>query len=175
MDRRSSRTNARPWALCLLILLVAVTAVADPQVKLGTGGKMCAALTAADFKAVGLAPDPAPPRPPNSTEPGGAYCTYTKAWVKDGGIEFDIFDSGSDAKATLATILGDAGPAKPAGLTGVEESVLNLSADAGGTTRHAFLAVRDKGLVFTIAIPTGPKAKEQLFALARLVLDRVKH
>jgi hypothetical protein len=162
-------------ALLLAVTTPFVMAMAEPPVRLGTGAKMCAALTAADFKAVGLNPDPAAPRPPNSTEPGGAYCTYTKAWVKDGGIELDIFDAGADAKATLATILGDAGPAQPAGLSGVEESLINLSADAGGTAKHAFLVVRDKGLVFTIAIPTGAKAKEQLFALARLVLDRVKH
>jgi hypothetical protein len=155
--------------------LVALSVLAEAPVKLGTGAKMCAALTAADFKAVGLSPDPAAPRPPNSTEPGSAYCTYTKAWVKDGGIEFDIFDAGADAKDTLATILGDAGPVQPAGLSGVEESLLNLSADAGGTAKHAFLVVRDKGVVFTIAIPSSAKAKEQLFALARLVLDRVKH
>ena len=155
--------------------LVAWTVLAEPPVKLGTGARMCAALTAADFKAVGLSPDAVAPRPPNSTEPGGAYCTYTKAWVKDGGIEFDMFDAGADAKATVATILGDAGPAQPGGLSGVEESLLNLSADAGGTVKHAFLVVRDKGLVFTIAIPTGVRAKEQLFALARLVLARVKH
>lgn len=161
--------------LSAFVLLVAATVVADPQVKLGTGGKMCGALTVADFKAVGLSPDPVAPRPPNSVEPGGAYCTYTKAWVKDGGIEFDIFDSGADAKNTVATILGDAGPAQPAGLGGVEESLLNLSADAGGTAKHAFLVVRDQSLVFSIAIPTGAHAKEQLFVLARLVLGRVKH
>lgn len=61
-----------------LVLMVALGA--DPTVVLGTGAKMCAALTAEDFKAVGLSPDPAPPRPPNSTEASGAYCTYTKAF-----------------------------------------------------------------------------------------------
>jgi hypothetical protein len=136
---------------------------------------MCAALTAADLKSVGLNPDPSPPRPPNSPDPGSAYCTYTKAWVKDGGIEFDIFDAGADAKATVATILGESGPMQPAGLSGVEESLLALSANAGGPARHASLVVRDRGLVFSLAIPTGAKAKEQLFTLAKLVLDRVKH
>ena len=39
----------------------------------------------------------------------------------------------------------------------------------------ASLMVRHRRLVFGITIPQGPKAKEQLLALATLVLSRVKH
>src|SRR5262245_12884223 len=117
-------------------LLVAWTAAAEPSVKLGSGARMCAALTAADFKGVGLSPDAAPPRPPNSPDPAGAYCTYTKAWVKDGGIEFDVFDAGENPRETVATILAETEPMQPAGLGGVEESLLDLSASAGGSASH---------------------------------------
>jgi hypothetical protein len=95
--------------------------------------------------------------------------------VKDGGIELDIFDAGADPQEAVATILGEAGPMQAAGLPGVDESLLNLAADAGGSVKHASLVVRHRGLVFTLAIPTGARAKDQLFALAKLVLERVKH
>jgi hypothetical protein len=151
-----------------------VTIAADPTVVLGTGAKMCAAVTAEDFRAVGLNPDPAPPRPPNSTEPSGAYCTYTKAFPIGGGLEFDIFDGESDPAGVVKTILGESGPAQPAGLSDVDESFLSLSPGEKGRT-VATLVVHHRRLVFGIAIPSSPKAKDQLLALARLVLSRVKH
>jgi hypothetical protein len=155
-------------------LVLAVILGADPTVVLGTGAKMCAALTAEDFKAVGLNPDPAPPRPPNSTEPTGAYCTYTKVFPSGGGLEFDIFDGESDPVGVVKTMLGESGPAQPAGLAGVDESLLSLSPGEKGHTT-ATLVVRHRRLVFGITIPSSPKAKDQLLALASLVLSRVKH
>jgi hypothetical protein len=59
----------------LTSLILTVALGAEPAVALGSGAKMCAALTPADLEAVGLQPDPTPPRPPNSGEPTGAYCT----------------------------------------------------------------------------------------------------
>ena len=159
----------------MLTALVLTTALgADPTVVLGTGAKMCAALTAADFRAVGLNPDPVPPRPPNSTEPTGAYCTYTKAFPINGGIELDIFDGESDPAGVVKTILSEAGPARPAGLAGVDESALSLSQGEKGQTM-AMLVARHRRLVFAITIPSSPKAKEQLLALAQVALTRVKH
>jgi hypothetical protein len=155
-------------------LVLAMTIAADPTVVLGTGAKMCAALTAEDFKAVGLNPDPAPPRPPNSTERSGAYCTYTKAFPSGGGLEFDIFDGESDPAGAVKTILGESGPPQPAGLSGVDESLLSLSPGEKGLT-VATLVVRHRRLVFAITIPSSPKAKDQLLALAPLVIARVKH
>jgi hypothetical protein len=39
----------------------------------------------------------------------------------------------------------------------------------------ASLVVRHRRLVFAITVPSTPKAKEQLLALAPVVLSRVKH
>jgi len=44
-----------------------------------------------------------------------------------------------------------------------------------GRADRAFVIVRHRRLVFGITIPQSPKAKEQLLALAQLVLARVKH
>ena len=117
-----------------LVLVLALGA--DPTITLGSGAKMCAALTAADFTAVGLAPDSTPPRPPNSTEPAGAYCTYTKAFPIAGGLEFDIFDGESDPTGVVKTMLGEGrGTPTPAGLAGVDDSVLSRGCRARRATR----------------------------------------
>lgn len=156
-----------------IVLVLALGA--EATVTLGTGAKMCAALVAADFKAVGLNPDPVAPRPPNSTEPAGAYCTYTKAFPINGGLEFDIFDGESDPVGVVKTMLSESGPGRPAGLAGVDESVLNLSGEGEKGLKTATLVVRHRRLVFGITIPASAKAQQQLFALAEVVLGRVKH
>jgi hypothetical protein len=158
----------------LIGLLLAVSLGADPTITLGSGPKMCAALTPADFTAVGLQPDQTPPRPPNSTEPTGAYCTYTKAFPIAGGLEFDIFDGESDPVGVVKTILSESGRPAPAGLAGVDESVFTESPGSKGITMEA-LVVRHRRLVFVITVPASPKANAQLLALAPLVLSRVKH
>ena len=156
-------------------LVLAIALGADPTVTLGSGAKMCAALKAEDFQAVGLNPDPTPPRPPNSTEPSGAYCTYTKVFPIAGGLELDIFDGESDPVGVVKTMLGE-GLSKPtpAGLAGVDESRLSQAAGDKGHTM-ASLIVRHRRLVFGITIPQSPKSTEQLLALAKVVLSRVKH
>jgi hypothetical protein len=158
----------------IIAFVLTMSIVAQPAVELGTGPKMCAALTAEDFKAVGLAPDPAPPRPPNSDDKTNAYCTYTKAFPVAGGLEFDIFD-GEDAPAEVVkTILGESGKPRPAGLPDVDESLVTLSPGEKGVT-IATMVVRHRRLVFAISIPSTPKAKDQLGALAKVVLSRVTH
>jgi len=159
----------------MLGLVLAMALGADPTVALGTGARMCAALTAEDFTAVGLSPDPTPPRPPNSVEPTGAYCTYTKAFPIAGGLELDIFDGASDPAGVVKTMLGEGlSPPTPAGLTGVDESLLSQAAGDKGHTM-ASLVVRHRRLVFGITIPQSAKAREQLLALAKVVLARVQH
>jgi hypothetical protein len=147
---------------------------ADPTIALGTGPKMCAALTAADFTAVGLSPDPTPPRPPSSDDKTSAYCTYTKAFPLAGGLELDVFDGESDPVGVVKTILAEGGKATAAGLAGVDQSLLALSPGEKGVTM-ASLVVRHRRLVFSITVPSTDRAKEQLLALAKVVLSRVQH
>jgi hypothetical protein len=159
----------------LTTLALAMALGADPTVTLGSGAKMCAALKAEDFTAVGLSPDPTPPRPPTAGEPTGAYCTYNKAFPMAGGIELDIFDGQSDPAGVVKTMLSEGGGrTTPAALPGVDESLLTVSPGDKGHTM-ASLTVRHRRLVFGITIPESPKAREQLVALATLVLARVKH
>jgi hypothetical protein len=154
--------------------VLAMSIGVQPSIQLGTGPKMCAALTPDDFKRVGLTPDPAPPRPPSSDDKTSAYCTYTKAFPVAGGLELDIFDGEDDPAGVMKTILAEGRKPKPAGLQGVDESALTLSPGEKGHT-VASLVVRHRRLVFAISAPSGPKANAQLAALARLVLSRVTH
>lgn len=144
---------------------------APPSVPLGSGAKMCGALTPADLKAQGLSPDPKPIV--NSPEPISAYCTYAGKSGATGGIELDVFAAGADALDTQKTILEELGGMKPAGYPGVDESLMNLEAVSGGP-KFAVLVVRRGGLVLTLSLPSGPKAKDQLFALAKLALQRLE-
>jgi len=153
-------------ALALLALIGA-----PPPIQPGSGAKMCDALTPADLKAQGLAPDAK--TTVNVPEPISAYCTYAGRSGATGGIELDVFAAGADALDTQKTILGELSGMKPAGYPGVDESLMNLEAVSGGP-KFAVLVVRKAGLVFTLSLPSGPKAKDQLFALAKLVLGRLK-
>ncbi|HEY8209299.1 MAG TPA: hypothetical protein VIG99_17545 [Myxococcaceae bacterium] len=143
-----------------------------PSVALGSGAKMCEALTVADLKAAGLAPD-AKGLSANVPEPTSAYCVYAGKSGATGGIELDLFDAAGDVKGTWETILGEMAPPKPAGLPGTDESVIDLEAVSGGP-KFAVLVARRGNLVFSLSLPAGPKAKDQLFSLAKLVLARVK-
>lgn len=154
-------------------LALALTLLADPVVALGTGPKMCEALTPADFTAVGLRPD-ATPRPPNSDDKTNAYCGYTTAFPVDGGLELDIFDGEADPREVVKTILAESGKRTPASLPGVDDAIFTESRGNAGAT-VASIVVRHRRLVFTIAVPSGAKAREQLAALAQRVLTRVRH
>ncbi|HET8625976.1 MAG TPA: hypothetical protein VFL91_01055 [Thermomicrobiales bacterium] len=140
-----------------------------------TPASLCAAITVADFRAVGLQPDLDAPvvNPADDGDGGaGAYCSYTRASVAAGGIEFDVFYD-DDPLAVQRTILGEGGGAvTPASLEGADECLLGRST-MPGEAAHASIVVRRANCVFTIAIPDGPDAAEQLRALARLALQRL--
>ncbi|HYV45989.1 MAG TPA: hypothetical protein VFA20_14065 [Myxococcaceae bacterium] len=157
--------------LSLLALAGSPSPAPAPSILLGSGAKMCDALTPADLKAQGLSPDAK--TIVNVPEPISAYCTYAGKSGATGGIEMDVFAAGTDALDTQKTILGELGGMKPAGYPGVDESLMNLEAVSGGP-KFAVLVVRKAGLVFTLSLPSAPKAKDQLFALAKLVLSRLK-
>jgi hypothetical protein len=157
----------------LMGLALSLTLLAEPTIILGTGARMCEALAAADFAAVGLAPDPTP-RPPNSDDKTNAYCGYTKAFPVAGGLELDIFDGEADPRDVVKTILAESGTRTPASLPGVDEAVFTESPGNKGVT-VASIVVRHRRLVFAISVPSTARAREQLAALAQRVLSRVKH
>ena len=77
-------------------LALAMALGADATIALGTGPKMCAALTAADFTAVGLSPDTTPPAPAELGREDGRLLHVHQCVSPSRGLEFDIFDGESD-------------------------------------------------------------------------------
>jgi hypothetical protein len=119
-----------------------------------------------DFAAVGVSGARTPTK--NSDGPADAYCVYSGISGATGGIEFDIFigDPLSSYQQIVANgaLIADT----TTGLPGVDAvgTVMN------GPGNMAAIGVRKGTMAFDIDVPTGPKARAQLIALAKLVLER---
>ncbi len=142
-------------------------------VRPGGGAAMCEVLTAADLEAHGLAPERTTPSTDVQDNGASAYCVYAGMSGAMGGIELDVFfPAGPDPKQTEATANADiSGKLEAAGLTGADDSQIGLGVRSGGPP-FSTITVRRRDLVFALSIPPGPKAREQLLALAHLVLLR---
>jgi len=130
------------------------------------GGNFCELLGPGDFAAVGVSGARTPTK--NSDGPADAYCLYSGMSGSTGGIEFDIFigDPLSSYQQIVANgaLIADA----TTGLPGVDAvgTVMN------GPGNMAAIGVQKGAMTFDIDVPTGPKARAQLIALAKLVLQR---
>jgi len=136
--------------------------------------RMATALTAADLQAHGLEPELEQTAVGVEDEGDGVgvYCGWTRASGAQGGIELDLWSVG-DPATTFATILANqTGEMRPAGLAGADQSMIGLSVRSGFGP-FATIAVARGGLVFTLAIPTGQHASDQLMGLASVVLERL--
>jgi len=130
------------------------------------GGNFCGLLGPGDFAAVGVSGARTPTK--NSDGPADAYCLYSDMSGSTGGIEFDIFigDPLSSYQQIVANgaLIADT----TTGLPGVDAvgTVMN------GPGNMAAIGVRKGAMTFDIDVPTGPGARTQLIALAKLVLER---
>jgi hypothetical protein len=153
---------------CLFVIAIALPACS--QVLPSSGKALCLALTAADFTKAGVAVSALSQA--NLDGPNGAYCVYAS---KTGNVEFDIFfPAGGNAGEVLATektVLGEVGAkAEPVKIAGADNAQFVLStSDPTGS-----IVVRRGRAVFDINIPKGPNVRQQLVALAQIVLGRLK-
>jgi len=137
-----------------------------------TSARLREALTVDDLRSVGLEPDLTAPEVTTQPDGRGVYCTFTRASGAMGGIEYDAFVD-DDPLACQLTVMGEGtGSYAPAELSGVDDSLISLSVVSGGPP-FATIIVRRGKLVFTIALPTGPNAQNQLRRLAEIVLERL--
>lgn len=140
------------------------------QTFLGQGDVQCA--YASDFSKAGVpvsALDKA-----NTDGTDGAYCVYKSA---AGKVEFDIFFPASgntnEVIATEKTVLGEGGGKyQPIKLAGADNAQMSMAMP--GLPGSVGIVVRKGKAVFDIVIPKGPKAREQLLALAGIVVGRIK-
>jgi hypothetical protein len=130
------------------------------------GGNFCGLLGPGDFAAAGVSGARTPTK--NSDGPADAYCVYSGVSGATGGIEFDIF-LGDPVASYQQIVLNGALIADTTGdLPGVDAvgTVMN------GPGNMAAIGARKGTMAFDIDVPTGPKARAQLIALAKLVLVR---
>jgi hypothetical protein len=130
------------------------------------GGNFCELLGPGDFAAVGVSGARTPTK--NSDGPADAYCVYSGISGATGGIEFDIFigDPLSSYQQIVANgaLIADTTTGLPA--VDAVGTVMN------GPGNMAAIGVRKGAMTFDIDVPTGPGARTQLIALAKLVLER---
>jgi hypothetical protein len=137
------------------------------------GDDLCGLLGPGDFTAVGVAGTATAKE--NNTDANNVYCVYAGNSAGTGGVEFDAFLAGStaDSEASFtsasAPMLDFAGIAKAAF---PDADGAALRTDIPGP--YAGIALWKGKLVFDIGIPTSDGAKDQLIALAKIVLERAK-
>lgn len=157
---------------CVLVFAARLLAGAQSAVKPSSGKAMCSALTPADFSKVGVPVSALSAANTDGTD--GAYCVYKST---AGKVEFDIFypagSNPAEVSATEKTVLGEGG--------GKYESIRLAGADNAHISmampdlpKSAGIVVRKGKAVFDIVIPKGAKARQQLLALAQIVLGRTK-
>lgn len=154
---------------------IALTPGLLPQAPAGTtvapssGKALCSALTPDDFTKAGVAVSGLRQAKVDGTD--GAYCVYDS---KAGNVEFDIFfpagASPVEINATEKTVLAEIGaPYQPVPLPGA--GTAHIALDAG---KSSSIVVRKGKAVFDINIPKSANARQQLIALAQVVLGRLK-
>jgi hypothetical protein len=155
-------------AMAMMTSLLA-QAPAGTTVAPSSGKALCSALTPDDFTKAGVAVSSL--RQANLDGTDGAYCVYDS---KAGNVEFDIFfPAGAnpvEITATEKTVLAEIGAShQTVPLPGAGSA--HIALDAGKT---ASIVVRKGNAVFDINIPKNANARQQLVALAQVVLGRLK-
>lgn len=146
-------------------------ATAPAKIEPSTGKAMCAALSVSDFAKAGVPITATASQ--NSDDETNAYCGFQG---KSGSAELDVFlpagDSSVQAIGVERTVYGEVGGHfEPVTLAGVDSAQINLAVP--GKKPSAGIVVRRGLAVFTLNLPAGPNAREQLLSLAQTVLSRL--
>ncbi len=137
------------------------------------GDDLCGLLGPGDFAAVGVGGTGKASE--NNSDNSNVYCVYAGKSAGTGGVEFDAFlaDSTADSQASFdaasAPMLDFEGAGKAA-FPDADGALLRTDIPGG----YAGIAIWKGKLVFDIGIPTTAQSKDQLIALAKLVLERAK-
>lgn len=135
------------------------------------GDDLCGLLGPGDFGAVGVSGTGKPTE--NNADNSNVYCVYAGKSAGTGGVEFDAFlaDTAADSQgafdAASAPMLDFEGAGKAA-FPDADGAKLRTDIPGG----YAGITIWKGKLVFDIGIPTTAQSKDQLIALAKLVLQR---
>lgn len=174
MRQQGGETTAPPAVMSPIPLpqMSAVPSLAAGE--LATPDQLAALLGPDDFAAVGLeGAGPASFDP--AGEPGNVYAVYAGLSGAAGGIEVDVFASGTADDA--AALVQDPGmfavDAATKASMGAERATLIAEQPTNdGTSTYDTLWVQKGRLAAAIAIPTSGRSSDQLAALATLLLTR---
>jgi hypothetical protein len=147
--------------------------VAATQGPLPSSAELAALLGPEDFAAVGV--QGAGPASFSDAGPGSVYAVYAGQSSAAGGIELDVFVLPSKDEA--AAMVGDPGLAALDDDTkqsiGAEHATLDQGMPTNnGTSSYDVIWAQKGRLVFDLGIPSSPESRDQLLALAALVLER---
>ncbi len=160
------------FAACVFVFVACLLAGAQSAVKPSSGKALCSALAPADFTKAGVPVSALSQANVDGTD--GAYCVYKST---AGKVEFDIFypagANANEVSSTEKTVLGEGGGKyETIRLSGADSAHISLAMpDLPGS---AGIVVRKGKAVFDILIPKGAKARDQLLALAQIVMGRIK-
>ncbi len=167
-------TPANRYCVTVFVFAVALYggAAAQAAIHPSSGKALCNALTPADFSKAGV-PVSALTQA-NTDGNDGAYCVYKSS---AGKVEFDIFypagNNAAEVMSTEKTVLGEGGSKYGSvKLAGADNAQISLAMP--DLPQSAGIVVRKRNAVFDIVVPRGAKARDQLIALAQLVLARIK-
>lgn len=154
------------------LLALHIVAQASAKIAPHSGKELCSALTVADYNKAGVPVTAL--KEANLDNDANAYCVYDS---KNGKVEFDIFypagESADDAKGTERTVLAEVGGKfENMQMAGADSAEIDLSVP--GKQPSASIAVRWRTAVFTINIPAGSNARQQLTTLAETALIRLR-
>jgi hypothetical protein len=132
---------------------------------------MCNVLKPADFNRVGLSVSEATSKVDDDGE--SVYCTYPSP---AGKIELDVFygptTTAPQAIVIFRTTIGEVGGQfKPVTLAGADQA--QMASSGSGATAFTSIAFRRGTAVLSLAIPTTPRARDQLLALAAVAIGRI--
>jgi hypothetical protein len=135
--------------------------------------QLAALLSPDDFAAVGV-PGAGIPTV-NSSGPGEAYVVYQGLSAGAGGIEMDVFVLPSAGDA--AALVPDPGlyaldEAAKRGIGAERATFIGESSTNDGTSTYDAIRAQKGRVVVDIGIPTTETSRDQLIALARLVIER---
>lgn len=162
------------YAIFAVALLILVAAAPTRN----SGAALCV-LTQADFARAGLHVNAKPSVNLDGT--ANAYCTYSGRSGASGGVELDVFfpagSSPGEVTSTVNAVIGSDGPEQAKqyvneNVPGTDASLVALSLQSNGPPFAANM-VRKGDLVFSLSLPSGPKAANQLLQLSELVLARI--
>ena len=137
------------------------------------GADLCGLLGPGDFASVGVAGTGGPSE--NNQDNNNVYCVFAGKSAGTGGVEFDAFLAPTSADSQAAF---DAASAPMLDFEGVGKAAFpdadgaKLRTDIPGG--YAGITIWKGKLVFDIGVPTTDQAKDQLIALAKLVLGRAQ-